>query len=191
MKRLLILLTVFLLSLNLFSQDVLVKSILDELNRVRNKHNSPSVILMTDFNKRGNNHNDNLYTFKQEYLQKDSNNENRFIFNQSDLHREYNPTGNIEIYETVELRYDGKIGREVVQVYPCLFNLTSDALADTLINNFYISKDGHRADILSKQNTKVMISINVYKYNQNIKFPDGKIFPVTFSEYYLTMYLYK
>lgn len=190
MKTLLILLTVFLLSLNLFSQDVLVNCILDELNRVRNKHNLPNVELTTEFNERGKNHNDNLYTFKQEYLQKDSNNENRFIFKQSDLHREYNPNGNIEIYETVEKRYNGKIGREVVQVYP-YFNLTNGVLADTLINNFYISKDGHRADILSKQNTKVMISINMYKYNKNIKFPDGKIFPVVFLEYYLTMYLYK
>lgn len=190
MKRLSILLTVFLFTLNLFSQDELVKSILDELNRVRNKHDSPSVILTTEFNERGKNHNENLYAFKQEYLKRDSNDEKRFIYKQSDLHREYNPNGNIEIYETVEQRYNGKIGREVVQVYPC-FNLTNVALADTLINNFYISKDGHRADILSKQNTKVMISINVYKYNENKKFPDGKIFPVTFLEYYLTMYLYK
>lgn len=170
MKRLSILLAVFLLSLNLFSQDVLVKSILEELNRIRNKHNLSNVVLSSEFDDRGKNHNDNM-----------------FVFCQPLLHREYSSNDTIECYETTKQRYDGKGGREVIQSYTLLKKMSPETLSNVFIMNFYNSKEGHKEDILTEDITKVMIAIN--KYKKYAKFSDGFVYE--YDIYYLTIYLYK
>lgn len=170
MKTIIIVLAVFLLAVDVKSNDNFDNCVLTELNNIRKQNKLKPVTVNNDLHHRAENHNNNLFVFS------DTTGSSLYL-----SHYESKSNDTIKCFKSPIERYDGLTGGgEICHVF--VYNSKGDVVSlkiqsEEIIKAFFNSPS-HKKIMLNKESDRVILSVDEYKRNN-------------FVIVYCTIFLYK